>query len=499
MDMNFHSNSEDEEDLQQDSLTPSDDILEPDSSSSDSDDAIMTKPDYSAEILKILQSNASPSVLREELEDYHENDIAEVLDQLTVTERKRLYRILDASMLSEIFEYVDDVSSYLDEMNIRKAVEIVSEMDADTAVSVLRSLSKEKRSLMVELLDEDAQKDIALIASFDEDEIGSRMSTNFILVRENLTVKQAMRSLVEQAAENDNISTIFVETENHTYYGAIDLKDLITAREGTSLNDLVMTSFPYLYGQESIDDCIEKLKDYSEDSIPILNNANKILGVITSQNIIEVVDDQMGEDYAKLAGLTSEEDLNEPIHKSVTKRFPWLVILLGLGLIVSTVVGFFEQVVAQLTIIMTFQSMVLGMAGNVGTQSLGVTIRVLMDESLTLKQKLQLVTKEARVGFCNGLILGLISFVVIGLYLMTLKGKAPMFAFAVSGCIGLALLTAMLISSLSGTLVPLFFKKINIDPAVASGPLITTINDLVAVVSYYGLSWLLLLNVLHLG
>ena len=296
MDMNFHSNSEDEEDLQQDSLTPSDDILEPDSSSSDSDDAIMTKPDYSAEILKILQSNASPSVLREELEDYHEKDIAEVLDQLTVTERKRLYRILDASMLSEIFEYVDDVSSYLDEMNIRKAVEIVSEMDADTAVSVLRSLSKEKRSLMVELLDEDAQKDIALIASFDEDEIGSRMSTNFILVRENLTVKQAMHSLVEQAAENDNISTIFVETENHTYYGAIDLKDLITAREGTSLNDLVMTSFPYLDGQESIDDCIEKLKDYSEDSIPILNNANKILGVITSQNIIEVVDDQMGED-----------------------------------------------------------------------------------------------------------------------------------------------------------------------------------------------------------
>ena len=176
MDMNFHSNSEDEEDLQQDSLTPSDDILEPDSSSSDSDDAIMTKPDYSAEILKILQSNASPSVLREELEDYHENDIAEVLDQLTVTERKRLYRILDASMLSEIFEYVDDVSSYLDEMNIRKAVEIVSEMDADTAVSVLRSLSKEKRSLMVELLDEDAQKDIALIASFDEDEIGDRKS-----------------------------------------------------------------------------------------------------------------------------------------------------------------------------------------------------------------------------------------------------------------------------------------------------------------------------------
>ncbi|HAM69197.1 MAG TPA: magnesium transporter, partial [Ruminococcus sp.] len=244
--------------------------------------------------------------------------------------------------------------------------------------------------------------------------------------------------------------------------------------------------------------CIEKLKDYSEDSIPVLDNGNQMLGVITAASLIEVVDDEMGEDYAKFAGLTAEEDLQEPLGRSMRKRLPWLLILLGLGLIVSSVVGIFEQVISQLTLIMAFQSLILDMAGNVGTQSLAVTIRVLMDETLTFRQKMGLVFKEMRVGLCNGLLLGILSLVLVGGYIMLIKQRTAGFSFAVSGCIGLSLVIAMLISSAVGTLIPLFFKKIKIDPAVASGPLITTVNDLVAVVTYYGMSWILLLNVLHL-
>ena len=166
---------------------------------------------------------------------------------------------------------------------------------------------------------------------------------------------------------------------------------------------------------------------------------------------------------------------------------------------VSGVVGAFERVVSQLTIIMAFQSLILDMAGNVGTQSLAVTIRVLMDKDLTAGKKLKLVGKEMRVGLSCGIILGVLSVLFVGLYIMLFKGYPAGFSFAVSACIGVALMLAMLISSGVGTLVPMFFKKIGIDPAVASGPLITTVNDLVAVVTYYGLSWLLLLQVLHLG
>lgn len=457
--------------------------------------------DYRAEILGIVRSNASPGIMRNKLEDYYENDLADVFPDLSVAERRKLCRILNLDMLADIFEYIDEkqAAEYLDEMDVRKAAAILSRMETDAVVDVLRMIPKEKRALLLELMDDEARKDMAVIAAFDDEEIGSRMTTNYIEIRENLTVKQAMTELVSQAAKNDNISTIFMVTADHTFYGAMDLKDLITARQDTRLEDLIVTSYPYVYGHELIDDCIEKLKDYSENSIPILDNDNKLLGVITSQSIVDLVDDEMGEDYAMFAGLTAEEDLKEPLKESMKKRLPWLLVLLALGTVVSSVVGVFEQVVSQLTIIMCFQSLILDMAGNVGTQSLAVTIRVLMDESLTGKQKVELVFKEMRIAFSNGAILGILSFFVLGLYIALFKGKTWTFAYAVSGCIGLSLMVAMVISGAVGTLIPLFFKKINIDPAVASGPLITTINDLVAVVAYYGLCGILLIGVLHLA
>ena len=438
------------------------------------------KPNYESEILRIIRGNTSPKAMLNQLEDYHGSDIADVIEQLSEQERKKVFRICPAEMLAEAFAHLEEekAGECLKEISPRKAGEIVSEMEPADAV--------------------DIKKEIRLIASFDEDEIGSRMTTNCIILHEGLTVKDAMNELVRQAEENDNMTTLFVVDETDCFYGAIALKDLIVARSGVPLESLIATSFPYVYANETIDDCIEQLKDYSEDLIPVLDNQNKLLGVITAQSLIDVVDEEMGEDYAKLAGLTAEEDLNEPLKQSVKKRLPWLFALLLLGLLVSVVVGAFEKVVAQLTLIMAFQSLILDMSGNVGTQSLAVTIRVLMDENLTFRNKLRLVGKEMRVGFFNGLILGVLSFAMVGLYIMLFKHKTMLFSFAVSGCIGVSLILAMLISSAVGTLIPLFFKKIKVDPAVASGPLITTVNDLVAVVTYYGMSWILLLNVLKL-
>ena len=422
--------------------------------------------DYSKEILKIIRSNTSPAVMGGRLQDYHENDLADVMPKLTVQERCKLYRILDIDMLSDIFEYTDEenAAEYLNEMDVKKAAAILSRMETDALADVLNKVEKTKKKILIDLLEPEVRRDVEMIASFDEDEIGSRMTTNYIVITDKLTVKE-----------------------------------LIIARRDDLLENLVVTSYPYVYAEENIDECIEELKDYSEDSIPVLDNDNQLLGVITSASIIDLVDDEMGDDYAKLAGLTAEEDLKEPLKESMKKRLPWLIILLGLGMVVSSVVGIFEKVVTALPIIMCFQSLILDMAGNVGTQSLAVTIRVLMDESLTGKQKLELVWKEMRIGLCNGGLLGILSFALIGLYIYLFKGKTLLFSYAVSGCIGVALLLAMLISSAVGTCIPLFFKKINIDPAVASGPLITTVNDLVAVITYYGLSWLFLLKMLNLA
>ena len=456
-------------------------------------------PDYEQELVKIIRSNLSPKALRDRLEDYHENDIAASLSLLTPEERKKLYRVIDNEKLSDVFEYTEeDRAKYFNELSGRKKVELISRMDADEAVDLLRQIDKPERSLLIDLIDDESRRDITLVASFDEDQIGSRMSTNYIHIRLGLTVKQAMRELVAQAADNDNISTLYVLDSDGIFAGAIDLKDLITAREGTPLTDLITASYPYVYGQEKIEDCIEQLKDYSEDSIPVLDENNKMLGVITSQDVVEVVDEEMGEDYAKLAGLSTEEDLHEPIRESIKKRFPWLVVLLFLGLVVSSVVTLYEGVVAQLTTVVFFQSLILDMAGNVGTQSLAVTIRVLADGNLDRKKITHFIWKETRVGLVNGLIIGSAAFAVIGFYVWLLLHKGPLFGFAVSGCIGAALILAMTISGFAGAGVPILFKKMKLDPAAASGPLITTLNDLTAVISYYSLVYFFLIKILNL-
>lgn len=184
-------------------------------------------------------------------------------------------------MLAEIFEYLEEkqAGEYLSEMDIYKAAELIAELDTDTAVNILAETDKDRCSLILEAVEPAIRTELRLIASFDDDEIGSRMTTNCIIIGEDMSVKQAMTALVSQARKNDNISTLFVDDEN------------------------------------------------------------KLLGVITAQNIIEASDDEMGEDYAKLGGLSAEEDLNEPVLASVKKRLPWLLILLGLGMVVSRAVA----------------------------------------------------------------------------------------------------------------------------------------------------------------
>lgn len=459
---------------------------------------ILNEPDYIKELVELIRSEKSKEDLLEKINQYHDNDISMALDELSSDERKVLYHLLGVERVSEIFVYLDDPQKYLEELDIELAADIIEQMDADDAVDVLEEVDEDTRNQLIELIDEESKEDINLICSYEDDEIGSKMTTNFIEIGRRLTVKQAMRALIAQAEENDNISTLFVKDDDGTFYGAIDLKDLIIARNYVELETLIMQSFPYVRANEQIADCIERLMDYAEDSIPVLNDKNEILGVITAQDLVEVVDDEMSEDYAMFAGMSEEADLEEGLLESMKKRLPWLIALLALSLGVSTVVGMFEQVVAHLAIIVSFQTLILGMSGNVGTQSLAVTIRVLMDENLEAGQKVGLIFKEMRVGFSNGLILGALSFCFIGAYVCLIKGKSPEYAFAISACVGIALLMAMTISSLVGTIVPIFFNKIHIDPAVASGPLITTVNDLVGVVTYYGVAWLLLINVLQL-
>ena len=182
--------------------------------------------------------------------------------------------------VSEVFAYLDDPEEFIEELDSELAADILENMEADDAVDILDELEDEKSEELIQLMDKEAKKDIDLIQSYDDDEIGSKMTTNYVTLTLNLTIKQAMKRVVEQAADNDNISTLYVLDSENKFYGAIDLTDLIVAREYVVLETLVTTSYPFVYDHETVDDCIEDLKDYSEDSIPVLDRDQHILSVV---------------------------------------------------------------------------------------------------------------------------------------------------------------------------------------------------------------------------
>ena len=452
--------------------------------------------DYLLELKDILLSNISKEELNEKLENYHDSDIADVLESLTEEERLNVYKKISIERLSYIFSYYENVEDYIEEVSPDYAADIIQEMDTNDAIDVLNELEEEDKSEIIDLMEDKPKQDILKADSYNEDEIGSYMSDNYICVNCNDTVAEATSRMIKEAGEHDNIFTIYVVDQDGRYYGAIDFKDLIRARKADNLSDLIKKSYPFFFDTEIMSECISKLKDYSENSIPVLNRSHKIVGVITSDIVIDATEEEMAEDYAKLGGLSEEEDIDESIFKSVKKRVPWLIILLFLGFIVSNVTGSFETVIATLPVVVFFQSTILDMAGNVGTHSLAVTIRNLTDDE-SRKKINKGIFKEIKVGFLNGLCIGIIAFILVIAYLAIKQqeitpgnGYSFLASMKISGIISFALLCAMTISNLIGTLFPLLLHKIHVDPAVASGPFITTVNDIIAVVIYYGLVYL---------
>ena len=460
---------------------------------------MMKDRNYIEEIKAIVSGN-DPLQKKELLEDYHESDIADVVEELTKEERIELYNILGDKRTALVFSYLENVDEFVSELEVADAADIIEQMDADDAVDVLEELEEEQADKIINLMDEDIIEDITLIQSYEEEEIGSKMTTNFIAIPYGISVKKTMTELITQAAENDNVSTIFV-LKDEKFYGIIELRDLIIARADQNMDDIIKTAYPRIYDKTLIEDCINDLSDYQLDSIPVLDTDDKLLGVITLADIVETVEEELAEDYAKLGGVSEEEEITTGIFKTVMLRLPWLIALLFLSLLVSVLLSSFEAVIAILPAIVFFQSMILGMAGNGGTQSLAVTIRNISDDDDN-KVLIKTIMKEIRVGFINGLVLGVLSFGVILAFLVVKQqeiiqdsGYSLYNAIKAASIVGSSLVVAMTFASFVGSVVPIVLSKIKIDPAVASGPFITTINDILAIVIYYGLAYLLFINV----
>ena len=443
-----------------------------------------------SELRETLKGTLSPRAVQDRLMNCHESDIAQALEVLTKEERAKLYVLLTPDRLAEVFSYTEERDRFIGELGINARLALLDHLDTPEVTEYLRGLSQADRETLLSLMDDRLRIEVSYASSFPSDRIGSRMTSDYVSLTEGTPIKAAMKHVISAAAGCDNIMDIYVTDSRGLFAGAVSLKDLIRAREDTPLSSITMKEYPFVHA----DDDIESLDEYNEDTIPVLDREGHLRGVLTSQAITGIIGDELEEDYARLGGLSEEEELTESVGVSVRKRLPWLVILLGLGMVVSSVVGAFEQVVAHLAVIVSFQSLILDMAGNAGTQSLAVTIRVLMDEKLSVRDRLKFMLKEARIGFANGLALAVLSLLFVTAFLFTVKSYPFLNAVLFATCTSLALFAAVTLSGVVGSAVPMMFRKLGIDPAVASGPLITTVNDLVAIVLYYGLAWALLIK-----
>ncbi len=325
-------------------------------------------------------------------------------------------------------------------------------------------------------------------AKYNDDQIGHIMREEYISIKNDMTVSEAMSKLISGAAHIENIQSIFVTDQLGQYIGYIPLTKLIIARKQTPLNSIITTNGIYFHDEDSIDFAVSLIDKDTPDCIPVMDKeSNKLIGILTISDIAFSAEEMFENDYAKFASLTDDELTSNNIKDSIKKRAPWLLILLVLSVFVSATVGLFEEITKEMAWVVCFQSLILGMAGNAGTQALAVTIREISTNHRTNKS---VILKEAKIGSVNGSIIGGISFAILLLYFMLLKGFSFTVASASSAVISVSMFISMILSSIIGVVIPIFFKRIGIDPAVASGPLITTFNDLCSVCVFYSLCFL---------
>ena len=251
-----------------------------------------------------------------------------------------------------------------------------------------------------------------------------------------------------------------------------------------SVEDIIKTNYPVFHDYHLLDEIDNDILDYELESYAVLDKDNHLIGIVNDETLIDLLEEEYKEDYAMLAGISEIEDTNEPIINSVLKRLPWLAFLLVIGLLVSLLTSSFEKVILNLTTVVFFQSLILGMAGNTGTQSLAVTISKLNDDE---KKISKVIFRELLTGFLNGLVIGVMAFgLVIGFLLLRSSGINVAVKTGLS--VSISLIISMSIAAFLGAFVPYVLSKLKVDPAVASGPFITTVNDIVAIVIYYSLA-----------
>ncbi|MEE0725101.1 MAG: magnesium transporter, partial [Clostridium saudiense] len=411
------------------------------------------------ELRKFLLHAPQASIIKY-VESIHPVDILDVLRDYPEDKEDILYR-LPEGLIADIIDEADDEEKYsiLMEFSENKQKNIVEEMSSDELTDLLGMLDEEKANKILEkMTDEDARK-VRQLLSYDPDTAAGIMATEFVALKENMTVEETLKYLQKYGEENENIYDLYVVDNFDKLKGVISLKELVTKNFNTRISDVIHTKIegiPYNTDQEEVGHRFEK---YGYLTMPVVDNSNRLLGVVTFDDVMQILRDETTEDIHRLGGVDEGEKVDGSLKDSVKSRLPWLIVNLVTAILAAAVVGMFEGTIQAVVSLATFMPIVTGMGGNAGTQTLTIIVRGLALGELNFKNMKKVFFKEIGVGVVTGVVIGFI----IGVLGYIWEGN---FMFGI--IISVAMLLNMIVATITGYLVPVVLKKFKVDPALAS-------------------------------
>jgi magnesium transporter len=409
--------------------------------------------------------------LEKVLAEYHASEIAILFERLPLEARERIINILPTEEASDVISEMNeeqDPAELLANLDPEKRSEIIEDLDYDDATDLISQLDEAEQKEILEDIDQEDASHIRALLIYDEDTAGGLMNTSVIKVNIAMEKMGALDEIIRQSEEMEEFNTVYVVDDDNVLKGIISIKDLLKAHANTWIDTLVNRDFVFVKAELDQEEVAKLFSQYNLTAIPVVDDHMKLLGRITVDDIIDVMEEESTEDILKISGVSEDEELSGTWVDAVKSRLPWLIINLATAYLAASIIRHFDKTVESIPIIAAYMTIIAGMGGNAATQALAVTVRRISLTDLTDKQAYNTVIKEFLVGMLNGAANGIIVFIIAFIYDANLKLGLVLF---------LAMTGNLIVAGLTGSSIPLILKRVGIDPAVASSIIITTFTD----------------------
>ena len=431
----------------------------------------------------IAQDNGAS--LTDLLVDLHFADIAEILDELKVDEATYLIKLLDSDITSEVLMELDEDfrERILDKLSPKEIAEEIEEMDTDDAADVVAELDEEIQKEVIDRIeDEEHAADIVELLAYDEDSAGGLMAKELVRVKETWTVAGCVREMRRQAENVTRVHSIYVVDGEDVLLGRLSLKDLLTADAQTKISEIYIPKVDFVNVHDDAEDAAKLMQKYDLEAVPVVDDNKVLLGRITIDDIVDFIKDEAEKDYQLAAGISQDVEADDSILLLTKARLPWLVLGLFGGIGSVLIMQSFEEAITNYAVLFFFAPLIAAMAGNVGVQSSAIIVQGLANDIIkgSLFNRLM---KEVGLALINGIVLA---------GLVMLCGYIAGFDQNVSLSVAISMVAVIIVAALVGTFVPIILDKKGIDPAIATGPFITTSNDIFGIFLFFYISKLIL-------